>query len=164
MARAPERQPGPGNLAFDAAARPVLTVEPGRDEYGEVLGIVRQWPLADRLELLEALGLTIGGGQGYVQSAFDSGREVGKAEGHRELLQRLFCNVKTGKELIERAATMAFVEVWPDNAPCPLKPTDFASLAGVSERTAARRAAEAKMAVSFPNEQRAKPLSVAVAP
>jgi hypothetical protein len=137
---------------------------PGHDEIAEVLEILRTWPHEYVLTVIEELGLTIGGDTGSIGKAVDAARIEGKAEGQRELLQRLFRNVRTGGELIERAATMAFAEVWPDETPCPLTASDFASLAGMSERTAARRASESKLAGSFADKQRAKCASMADRP
>ena len=74
--------------------------------------------------------------------------EHGKTEGQRELLQRLFRGATTGNEIIERAALMAFTQAWPGDA-CPLTAGDLASFTGVSERTAARRAAAARLAGRF---------------
>lgn len=77
--------------------------------------------------------------------------EHGKTEGQRELLQRLFRGASTGSEIIERAALLAFALAWPGDA-CPLTAGDLASFTGVSERTAARRAAAAKLAGRFADE------------
>ena len=77
--------------------------------------------------------------------------EHGKTEGQRELLQRLFGGATTGNEIIERAALMAFTQAWPGDA-CPLTAADLGSFIGVSERTAARRAADARLAGRFADE------------
>ena len=77
--------------------------------------------------------------------------EHGKTEGQRELLQRLFRGATTGNEIIERAALMAFTQAWPGDA-CPLTAGDLAAFTGVSERTAARRAANARLAGRFADE------------
>ena len=77
--------------------------------------------------------------------------EHGRAEGQRELLQRLFRGATTGNEIVERAALMAFTQAWPGDG-CPLTAADLASFTGVSERTAARRAANAKLAGRFADE------------
>lgn len=132
------------------------------DEFAEVLGIVRDWPAGDRLALVEELGLMVGGDVRAMQRAFDQGREDGEAIGQRRLLERIFAGATTGRDVIENAALAAFVETWPEDEPCPLSASDLASLAGVSERTAARRIAAAKMAVSFADKQRAECASVAV--
>ncbi len=135
----------PPGLAWSGDGKVVPTTEFAHDEFGEVLEVVRQWPLADRLQLAESLGLPIGCDSQSVEAAFERGREAGRAAGQRQLLQRLFHNASTGSQIIERAAVAAFAEIWPTDAPCPLKPSDLASLIGVSVRTAKRRAAEARL-------------------
>jgi len=132
-------------FGFDDAGEAVPIAEPAHDEFAEVLDIVRQWALAARLQLAESLGLPIGCDSQSLEAAFERGREAGRAAGQRELLQRLFHNASTGSQIIERAAVAAFAEIWPTDAPCPLKPSDLASLIGVSVRTAKRRAAEARL-------------------
>lgn len=140
-----ERRPLRPGFGFDDVGEVVPIAEPAHDEFAEVLDIVRQWALADRLQLAESLGLPIGCDSQSLEAAFERGREAGRAAGQRELLQRLFLNASTGSQIIERAAVAAFAEIWPTDAPCPLKPSDLASLIGVSVRTAKRRAAEARL-------------------
>jgi len=50
----------PPGLAWSGDGKVVPTTEFAHDEFGEVLEVVRQWPLADRLQLAESLGLPIG--------------------------------------------------------------------------------------------------------
>lgn len=80
----------------------------------------------------------------HLQRAFDAGREQGRAEGQRELLQWLFAGATTGQQIVDRAAVRAFAATWPEGEPCPLTVADLAALVGVSPRTAARRKADAQ--------------------
>lgn len=70
---------------------------------------------------------------------------LGKADGQRELLATLFRGAVSAQQIVERASVLAFAEVWPEGS-CPLTPSDLAAFTGVSERTAARRAAAARLA------------------
>ena len=80
----------------------------------------------------------------HLQRAFEAGREQGRDEGQRELLQWLFAGATTGQQIVDRAAVRAFAATWPEGEPCPLTVADLAALVGVSPRTAARRKADAQ--------------------
>ena len=130
--------------AFDDDGRPTLAVSPAaHDEFGEILEAVQSWPTAERLRLFEEVGLSVPSeAAGAAHRAFEYGLEQGKAEGQRALLQRVFAGARTGREVLERVAVIAFVEVHPDAAPATV--ARLAELAGLSERTAHRRVAEAR--------------------
>ena len=130
--------------AFDDDGRPTLAVAPdAHDEFGEILEAVRSWTTAERLRLFEHVGLSVATeAAGAAHRAFEYGLEQGKAEGQRALLQRVFDGARTGREVLERVAVIAFVEVHPDAAPATI--ADLAALSGLSERTAHRRVAEAR--------------------
>jgi hypothetical protein len=130
--------------AFDDNGRPTLAVSPAaHDEFGEILEAVQSWPTAERLRLFEHVGLSVPTeAAAAAHRAFELGRETGREEGQRALLQRVFDGAATGQAVLERVAVIAFVEVHPDAAPATV--ADLAALSGLSERTAHRRVAEAR--------------------
>lgn len=133
--------------AYDDRHDRVPTADFSWNEFAEVCEIIQGWPVERRLELADFLGLPM------------PDEPAIREEAQRELLQRLFAGVRTGRELIERVSLAAFAAAWPDG--CPVTSGDLAELCGMSERTAQRRARAARVAGTSPDKQRAKPVSVA---
>lgn len=139
------KQPQPTSRAELHDEHPALAVQPDPD-----LGIScpychRPYDVPDETPAgIPAVDLE------HLAIAFERGQEQGRAEGQREILKRLFAGATTSQQIVERAATMAFADVWPDG--CPLTPTDLAAITGISRATAKRRRAQANLSHSFADE------------
>jgi hypothetical protein len=128
-----------GHIAFDDEGHPALACDaPAHDEFAEILDVLQSWPVADRLRLFDALGLSPEAEiTGPLRRAFAQGVEVGKACGMRELLAVIFRGATTAAQVGENAAVVAVAQEFPDAPAKTIR--ELASFAALSTGSACNR-------------------------